>query len=190
MPLLSRLLANTVFLPLQSLLGNRYTLLLSGVTVANVSFVLAVGALYKLTVAVLPKNKRLAHVSSIAFCLSPPAMFMSSFYTESIFALMTFTGMRWVIEKKYMQSALIWGIASAVRSNAIVYAGFFFYDLVWMRLIHRKNFVTGLLRSIVYTLMTASGFAFFQYYAYKEFCSLDRPWCTEKVPLIYSFVQK
>lgn len=136
---------------------------------------------------------------------------MSSFYTESIFALMTFTGMRWVIEKKYMQSALIWGIASAVRSNAIVYAGFFFYDLVWMRLIHRKvkkkgkhgnmrqrdtdarihqNFVTGLLRSIVYTLMTASGFAFFQYYAYKEFCSLDRPWCTEKVPLIYSFVQK
>lgn len=63
---------------------------------------------------------------------------MSSFYTESIFALMTFTGMRWVIENKYMQSALIWGVASAVRSNALVYAGFFFYDLVWIRLINRK----------------------------------------------------
>ncbi|GAN01003.1 dolichol-p-mannose mannosyltransferase [Mucor ambiguus] len=190
MPLLAKLLANTVFLPLQGLLGNRYTLLLSGVTVANVSFVLAAGAFYKLTIAVLPKNKQLAYVSSIAFCLSPPAMFMSSFYTESIFALMTFTGMRWAIEKKYMQSALIWGIASAVRSNAIVYAGFFFYDLVWIRLIHRKNFVTGVLRSIVYTMVTASGFALFQYYAYKEFCSLDRPWCTGKIPLIYSFVQK
>lgn len=66
MPLLARLLANTgmlyggpcntgtkpmtlsvVFLPLQGLLGNRYTLLLSGVTVANVSFVLAAGALYR-----------------------------------------------------------------------------------------------------------------------------------------------
>lgn len=66
MPLLAKLLANTgmlcdgpcnagtrlmtfsvVFLPLQGLLGNRYTLLLSGVTVANVSFVLAAGALYR-----------------------------------------------------------------------------------------------------------------------------------------------
>lgn len=64
MPLLARLLANTgihlyifqsfhvsnyysVFLPLQNILGNRYTLLLSGVTVANVSFILAAGALYK-----------------------------------------------------------------------------------------------------------------------------------------------
>ncbi|CAO3628517.1 unnamed protein product [Mucor fragilis] len=185
MPLLAKLLANTVFLPLQGLLGNRYTLLLSGVTVANVSFVLAAGALYSTT-----KNKQLAYVSSIAFCLSPPAMFMSSFYTESIFALMTFTGMRWVIENKYMQSALIWGVASAVRSNALVYAGFFFYDLIWIRLINRKNVVTGLMRSIIYTLITASGFALFQYYAYTEFCSLDRPWCADRIPLIYSFVQK
>lgn len=92
----------------------------------------------RLTLAVLPKNKQLAYVSSIAFCLCPPAMFMSSFYTESMFALMTFTGMRWIIEKKYTQSALIWGIASGVRSNAVVYAGFFFYDLVWTRLINRK----------------------------------------------------
>ncbi|KAL7319842.1 ER membrane glycoprotein subunit of the GPI transamidase complex-like protein [Mucor circinelloides] len=190
MPLLAKLLANTVFLPLQRLLGNRYTLLLAGVAVANVSFVLAAGALYKLTLAVLPKSKQLAYVSSIAFCLSPPAMFMSSFYTESTFALMTFTGMRWIIEKKYTQSALIWGIASGVRSNAVVYAGFFFYDLVWARLINRKNFVTGLVRSVLYTLITASGFALFQYYAYTKFCSLDRPWCSDRVPLIYSFVQK
>ncbi|KAG1077884.1 hypothetical protein G6F42_024555 [Rhizopus arrhizus] len=103
---------------------------------------------------------------------------------------MTFTGMRWIIEKKYTQSALIWGIASGVRSNAVVYAGFFFYDLVWTRLINRKTFVTGLVRSVLYTLITASGFALFQYYAYTEFCSLDRPWCSDKVPLIYSFVQK
>lgn len=93
---------------------------------------------HRLTLTVLPKNKQLAYVSSIAFCLSPPAMFMSSFYTESLFALMSFTGMRWVIQKKYLQSALIWGIASAVRSNAIVYSGFFFYELVWVRLINRK----------------------------------------------------
>ncbi|CEP18496.1 hypothetical protein [Parasitella parasitica] len=190
MPLLARLVANTVLLPLQSLLAYRYTLLLSGVIVANVSFVLAAGALYKLTLAALPKNKQLAHVSSIAFCLSPPAMFMSSFYTESLFALMSFTGMKWVIQKKYLKAALIWGIASAVRSNSIVYSGFFFYDLFWQRLINRQNFFAGFLRSVIYTGITAGGFALFQYYVYTEFCSLDRPWCMQKLPLAYSFVQK
>lgn len=77
-------------------------------------------------------------VSSIAFCLSPPAMFMSSFYTESIFALLSFTGMRWATEKNYFCAALLWGLTSAIRSNAIIYSGFFFYDLVWLPLIHRK----------------------------------------------------
>lgn len=77
-------------------------------------------------------------VSSIAFCLSPPAMFMSSFYTESLFALLGFTGMLWIAEKKYLKAALIWGIGSGIRSNAIVYAGFFFYDLVWQRMIQKK----------------------------------------------------
>ncbi|MBM6387323.1 MAG: hypothetical protein JSY10_25550 [Paenibacillus sp.] len=86
----------------------------------------------------LPINQKLAYVSSIAFCLSPPAMFMSSFYTESIFALMSFTGMRWAAEKKYLSAAVVWGFTSAVRSNAIVYVGFFFYDLIWIRFIQRK----------------------------------------------------
>ena len=32
-----------------------------------------------------------------------------------------------------MKAALVWGITSSIRSNAIVFAGFFFYDLVWVR---------------------------------------------------------
>lgn len=95
----------------------------------------------RLTVTLLPGNKRLAYVSSIAFCLSPPAMFMSSFYTESLFALLTFTGMRWIAQKKYLYAAVTWGFTSAVRSNAIVYCGFFFYDLIWVHLIHRKVYI-------------------------------------------------
>lgn len=92
----------------------------------------------RLTIALLPRNQRLAYVSSIAFCLSPPAMFMSSFYTESIFALMSFTGMRWIAEKKYTSAAIIWGFTSLIRSNAIIYSGFFWYDLIWVRFIQRK----------------------------------------------------
>lgn len=190
LPLLSRILANTAFLPLQQILGERYTLLLAGVTIANVSFVLAAGALYKLTITLLPGNKRLAFVSSIAFCLSPPAMFMSSFYTESLFAFFSFTGMRWVAQRKYLYASIIWGLTSTVRSNAIVYCGFFYYDLIWIRLIKGKNFIIGLIQSLLYTLIAFSGFSLFQYYGYMHFCSLDRPWCSRSIPLLYSFVQK
>ncbi|KAG2202461.1 hypothetical protein INT47_013077 [Mucor saturninus] len=190
LPLLSRALTHSVFLPLRQILGTKYTLLLSGVTIANVSFVLAAGALYKLTLALLPGNKRLAYMSSIAFCLSPPAMFMSSFYTESLFAFLTFTGMTYIAQKKYFTAALLWGITSAIRSNAIIYSGFFYYDLIWTRLIKRQHITTGILKSILYTLTVCSGFVFFQYLGYQRFCSLDRQWCTEKIPLLYSFVQK
>ncbi|KAI8967814.1 GPI mannosyltransferase 2 [Mycotypha africana] len=190
MPLIARFIANTVFWPLQSILSYRYTLLLAGVTIANVCFVLAAGALYRLTIALLPGNKKLAFASAIAFCLSPPAMFMSSFYTESLFAWITFEGMRFIAQKKYLLAALIWSFASAARSNAIVYSGFFFYDLFWMRFVNRKRYLTGLVKACIYTLITISGFVAFQYYTFNRFCSLDRPWCENKLPLLYSFVQK
>lgn len=93
--------------------------------------------LYRLTLAVLPRQKKLAFTSSIAFCLSPPSMFMSSFYTESIFSLFSFTGMHFIAKRQYFLAALIWGVASGIRSNAIIFAGFFFYDLIWIRSIKR-----------------------------------------------------
>ncbi|KAI8972719.1 GPI mannosyltransferase 2 [Pilobolus umbonatus] len=190
-PFMSRVLAYTVYLPLQTYIGLRHTLLLSGITLSNVSFVLAAGALYKLTLTLLPNNKRLSALSAIAFCLSPPAMFMSSFYTESMFALLTFTGMRWMAEKRHFQAALLWGLASAVRSNAVVYCGFFAYDLVWIPLIKKhKSLVTNVVKALVYSLLVCSGFIVFQYYAYTVFCVLDRPWCSNRIPLLYSFVQK
>ncbi|KAI8341545.1 GPI mannosyltransferase 2 [Blakeslea trispora] len=191
LPYLSRLTTNTVFFPLQSILGRQQTLLLSGVIFANVSFVLAAGSLYKLTLALMPKNKALANTAAIAFCLSPPTMFMSSFNSESMFALLSFKGMQWVAEKKYLFAAIVWGIASAARSNAIIYSGFFIYDLVVQPLWrYKRKLILGICRAVLYTLFTISGFALFQYYGYSKFCSLDRPWCSSKLPLLYSFVQK
>ncbi|OBZ89106.1 GPI mannosyltransferase 2 [Choanephora cucurbitarum] len=191
LPYLARLATNTVFFPLQSVFGKRYTLLLSGVVFANASFILAAGTLYRLTLALMPKNKALASATAIAFCLSPPTMFMSAFNSESVFALLSFKGMYWAAQKRYLSAAAIWGIASAARSNAIIYSGFFIYDFVVKQLWHdKKTAIIGILKAIPYTLLTMSGFALFQYYGYSEFCVLDRPWCSSKLPLLYSFVQK
>ncbi|KAG0174941.1 hypothetical protein DFQ28_003635 [Apophysomyces sp. BC1034] len=59
---------------------------------------------------------------------------MSSFYTESLFALLSFTGMHYAVRQRYIAAALVWGVTSATRSNAIIYCGYFFYDLVLARL--------------------------------------------------------
>ncbi|KAI8886074.1 glycosyltransferase family 76 protein [Backusella circina FSU 941] len=193
MPLMARIIAKTILAPLHSILGTQHNLLLAGVLISNLSFILAAGALYKLTLALLPTNKKLAAVSSLAFCLSPPSLFMSAFYTESLFAYLSFTGMRHVVEQNYVVAALIWGVASGVRSNAIVYSGFFFYYLLWVPLVKQAQLttlITGLVRSILYSMVTFTGLGLFQYYCYHQFCSLDRPWCQQSIPLLYSFVQK
>lgn len=158
---------------------------------------------FRLTCAIQP---RLAFVSAIAFCLSPPAMFMSSMYMESPFALLSFTGMWMYSQNKYFAASLIWCFASTIRSNAIVYVGFFIYDLVlqkvwdemddcmswekyWFQFWQRS--LIGIVRAILYTLMTIGGFSMVQYYGYRQFCVTgDRPWCNKSLPLLYSFVQK
>ncbi|KAI7849426.1 GPI mannosyltransferase 2 [Circinella umbellata] len=188
LPLVSRYLAQTVFSPIQTYLGEQHTIILAGALVTNISFILAAGSLFKLTRSIFPGYPQLAIISSIAFCLSPPSMFMSALYTESPFAFLSFTGMLWYSQKHYLGASILWGIASSFRSNAIVYSGFFMYDLI-LRRIGKCTMITGLIRSILYTAITLSGYTAVQYYGYLEYCP-ERPWCTQTIPMIYTFVQK
>ncbi|KAI9319934.1 GPI mannosyltransferase 2 [Dichotomocladium elegans] len=115
---------------------------------------------------------------------------MSSMYTESPFALLSFLGMLWYVEKQYVWAALVWGLASGIRSNAIVYTGFFIYDLIL-----RKPTAKSVFLACMCCSLTMAGFGMFQYYGYRSFClgsSIEprRPWCTSMPPLLYSFVQK
>ncbi|KAI9254454.1 GPI mannosyltransferase 2 [Phascolomyces articulosus] len=187
-PLAARYLAQTVFSPLQNSLGAQHTIVLAAVLITNISFILAAGTLFKLTRSIFPGHPQLAAISAIAFCLSPPCMFMSSVYTESPFAWLSFTGMLWYSKKHYLAAALVWGVTSSVRSNAIVYSGFFMYDLI-LRRFGKCSMVTGLIRAMVYMAITFSGYAAVQYYGYLEYCP-GRPWCEQTIPMLYSFVQK
>ncbi|KAI9027620.1 GPI mannosyltransferase 2 [Phycomyces nitens] len=195
MPIAARLVTNTVLYPFQNILGGQqYALLLGGVIVANVSFVLAAGSLFKLTQSVFGGNQKIAFVSAVAFCVSPPSMFMSSFYTESLFAYMSFTGMYLAAQGHYLSASVIWGITSGIRSNAIIYFGFFFYDFVVMRIVQKqgiKRVCTGITAAIMYSIPVFSGFGAFQYYGYTQFCTNgnDRPWCHGRIPIMYTFVQ-
>ncbi|CAO3594620.1 unnamed protein product [Absidia cylindrospora] len=164
--------------------------------ISNISFVLAAGYLYKLTRIIYPANAKLAKYSSIAFCLSLPSMFLSAFYTESIFAMLTFMGMYYFKKQLYLLASILWGLALLARSNAIVYVGFFVYEFIISRHRHHsiKSFVSGFFQALCYSLITVSGFVAFQYSIYRQYCTygatLERPWCSHMPPLVYTFVQK
>ncbi|CAG8541837.1 17227_t:CDS:2, partial [Acaulospora morrowiae] len=191
-PLLTRGLGNS-FLPI---LGHSLTykqiLIFSGVLISNVSFVLASINLYSLR---LFNDEKFAFITSMFYIITPSCMFMSAMYTESLFAFLSFLGMRLFAEKKYWKSAVVWLLASSTRSNGIVYIGFFFYELLIREMVE-MNFMLlmkRLMKATLLSIITASGFFAFQLYGYDEYCILlapIRPWCYSELPILYPFVQK
>ncbi|KAI8341220.1 GPI mannosyltransferase 2 [Chlamydoabsidia padenii] len=197
LPYVSNYLSQTVFMPLQQFVGRQYTIVIVGALITNLSFVLAAGYLYKLTRLIYPGDPKLAKYSTVAFCLSLPSMFMSAFYTESVFALLSFMGMYHFHKQRYLLASILWGLASLARSNAIVYVGFFIYEFIICRYQQQslKSLISGTLQAMFYSLITVSGFTGFQYSLYLTYCDQtstfdQRPWCTNLPPLVYSFVQK
>lgn len=84
------------------------------------------------------------------------------------------------------------GFASFVRSNAIIYAGVFIFEIL-ERFIKRKRFSFKFIATTPILILTVmSGFIAFQSYAFMKFCTSEstRPWCHNKVPIMYTFVQK
>ncbi|RKP07024.1 GPI mannosyltransferase 2 [Thamnocephalis sphaerospora] len=199
LPLLTRLLATTgkwlysLFRPLRFVLSERVIMLLAGVTLSNVAFILAAIAFYRLTRTMFGDH-RFALVSATLFCLAPSSMFMSSMYAESLFALLSFVGMGFMQRGNHFAAACVWALSTLARSNGIIYVGFFVYELL-IRQTHKhgiSGFALRLSKCIALAVITISGFTAFETYGYWQFCSNAqnmRPWCTTRLPLLYSFVQ-
>ncbi|KAI9193744.1 GPI mannosyltransferase 2 [Polychytrium aggregatum] len=169
-------------------------LMVSGVLVSNLSFVCAAMVLFALTRQLMPGNVSLAYAATLCFAFLPCSIIMSSIYSESSFCLFTFTGMLLLSRRQYLRAALVWSFAGLIRSNGILYAGFFIYELILRRRPKRLlSRAFNVAQAIFYTGIVWSGFALYQLYGFQLFCAPDapsRPWCTRTVPLIYSFVQE
>jgi phosphatidylinositol glycan class V len=80
-------------------------------------------------------------------------------------------------------------LASSIRSNSVVNAGFFVWNLITLSK-SKQGFLLNLLKTTFLIVTTIAPFVLFQYYAYSQFCTTDmRPWCFYRIPMIYSFVQ-
>ncbi|NXD83830.1 PIGV mannosyltransferase, partial [Halcyon senegalensis] len=182
-PLSLRAVAEALLWPFQRLLRLRSRLLLSAALLNSLFSVLAAAVLYELGCLVL-RHRRAAFLAALLFSLSPANVFMAAAYSESMFALLAFSAM-WQLEKgQSWPSGLLFSLASGVRANGLVNAGFFLYAR-GKRLAFQLQVGRGsvrelpplwkqLLSAASSAVLVCAGiflpFASFQYYAYVRFC--------------------
>jgi GPI mannosyltransferase 2 len=188
--------ANIVLRPyLSPSLDANQLLILTSIILSNVFHLLALIPLYYLTRRLFPLKPSLATITCIIHAFSPAGVFLLSGYTESSFAFLSFTGMALFHRGHRLLPALVWSLAGTIRSNALLWTGFFAWDaLNAMFNVTRRNALRTALR-IMYMALCAtvsmSGFAWWQYSAWQQYCSSKTPegWCANIFPLIYSHVQ-
>ncbi|KAJ2511305.1 ER membrane glycoprotein subunit of the GPI transamidase complex-like protein [Coemansia sp. RSA 1939] len=209
LPLVMRVFARTALAPLDGWLGPQLVLVLAGVLVSNVCFVLASVTLYKLGCGTL-RSERLAYAAALLFVLAPSNMFMSAVYTESLFAYLVFSALLLVTRRRYAWAAVVLCASTLCRANGVVYAGFFWWDLVVQPCILRQRssqkpaalrWFVGLAvqaaRATALTAVAALGFVAFQALGRQMLCDHQqavpqnhdmRPYCSG-VATVYGFVQ-
>jgi phosphatidylinositol glycan class V len=186
-PILMRLVAAFIIDPFNQL-PKETSCYLAGLLISNTCFCLAAWTLVQLAHA-LSLSPKSSFIAGLLFCISPASVFLSSCYTESLFAYLSFQGMLYYVERKPWKAAFVWACSSFVRSNGIVYAGFF----VWSSLQQPRGLILHAI-NLLRILVVITPMLFFQWVGYWTFCmrnSLDdRPsWCNSTLPLIYSHVQ-
>ncbi|KAF0694127.1 Aste57867_14967 [Aphanomyces stellatus] len=201
-------------------------LLVAGWCISNVCFVLAAHYLHLLG-RVLLKNDALATRAALFFCFCPSGIFMSSCYSESLMCFLSFCGM-YLLElyrtasssssRRYLHlflSALLFGLASATRSNGLLLSLY----IAYYRLCDSPHPVTDFPRFFVHWIVTAClgvvaiglqlvyfvyGIAAYcpshqpylsmvqQVFVIDSKLTQDRPWCANVIPnfsAMYMFIQ-
>ncbi|NWR79952.1 PIGV mannosyltransferase, partial [Centropus unirufus] len=190
-PLTLRAMAEGALWPLQRLLRLRSRLLLSAVLLNSLFSILAAAALYRLGCAVL-SSRRLAFLAALLFSASPANVFLAAAYSESMFSFLVFHAM-WQLEKgQSCLSGLLFSLASGVRANGVVNAGFLLYSCSKSFALHlrvgsgsARMLWKPLLGVAAPAVLTCAGvllpFAWFQFSAYVRFC-VPRPGPEPAVP--------
>ncbi|KAM4797133.1 GPI mannosyltransferase 2 [Rhinophrynus dorsalis] len=212
-PLSLALIAQGPLWPLAWILSMHSRLLLSATLLNSACFVLAAIALYHLGCIVL-QSRRTAYLAALLFCMNPASIFMTSSYSESLFAMVTFAGL-WQLERyRILNGCVLLSFATATRANGMVNAGFLLHRAAHaiMQGAGGWRLVSKMLLAIFVIILP---FALFQYYSYRQFClmsltekevptvllqlAMDKgyrlpgppvpAWCSAHLPLAYSHIQ-
>jgi len=136
-PLLTRWLSYFLSYFLYNILTESSIVLLSATIINFAAFLKAADVLYSLSVFVL-HDANLAYIAALLFCFNPASVFFSAPYTESLFCLLTFSGMYETLTSNWdVSSSILFGLSSGTRSNGVLNVGFILFKRV-------KLFVTVL----------------------------------------------
>ncbi|KAI1819465.1 glycosyltransferase family 76 protein [Xylaria intraflava] len=180
---------------------------LIAIFVANLSHLLSALVLYQLSLTV-SRNTRMSLVAAVLHIFSPAGLFLSAPYSESPYALLSFVGYLFFAKAvcsegrtfahdvSLVASGLWFGLAVNFRSNGTLNGCLFALELA--REMSRQPSANSIRRRIALIVggsAIVAGFLIPQVVAYQTYChdvvgSELRPWCTRKLPSIYTFVQE
>ncbi|CAE6361242.1 unnamed protein product [Rhizoctonia solani] len=173
-------------------------------------------ALYDLTERITHSREFSFLTLLVHVILGAPPVIIRSAYAEPFFAWFTFEGLSSYHQQKYLAASLYFGLATAFRTNGIILPCFLVYGLLVQPLfsglltnlknypsarladlpkglynIFRELNCTRTIYCLILVIISLSPFIAQQYIAYITFCQppSPRPWCSSRVPLVYSFVQ-
>lgn len=188
---------------------------LVGVILSHIAHYYSVLALYSLSANIFGSatstQKLICFLSAALHVISPAGAFLSAPYGEPVFSLLNILGYylytsSLISEHKgavllrdlqVLTTAVLFAIATVVRSNGILSGFLFAYDaaiLVWT--IFTQGLSVHKVRRLAVIIaggcIVASSMIVPQMLAYREYCMNGgdlRPWCSWTVPSIYNWVQ-
>ena len=171
---------------------SRQVIVLSGFIVSNAAFVVAAIFLYSLTKAVF-SDELLSRASALLFCFNPASIFMSSVYTESLFALFAFGGMFLFENNAPLLGVAFFTCATGTRSNGIILVAYAVYHIIIRCPVDAKalrGLISRFLMLSIAALVISAPYVAFEVYGRQVYCTSNdpRPWCSEGS--MYAFVQR
>lgn len=184
-----RILANSLCLPMQFVMQYRTVLIVSGFIFNFYIFLKTTNVLYRLSKSIL-KSESLAYKAALLFCFNPASIFMSAFYSEILFAYLTFYSMLKFEERKRNHYMMLSSLSCLSRSNGLLTAGFELHKRCQNIVIHllysKKDFIskislilTEILKVMIYLILILLPFLIYQFYISDLFCNQSGKW---KIP--------
>lgn len=163
---------------------------------ANVAALFSPVLLYRLTYSVT-KDAELAYTAALLSVFAPSAATTLAAPTpEAFFSFASLMGMlaleraTWILTWTRLLSASMWfALATSFRSNGVLLVGYIGFKLA--RDARSGAVVSAAVKLVVAMTVCMAPSVAFQAWAYSRFClaSEPRPWCAQRVPSVYTFVQ-
>lgn len=196
-------------------LGGPVNTALVGIVLSHVAHYLSVLALYRLSINIFghatATQRLICFLSAALHIICPAGAFLSAPYGESIFSFLNISGLYLYTSSliaehsgnsalrdlQVISAAVLFAIATMVRSNGILSGFLFAYDasiLAWATLTRDLSLhkIRRLAIIIFGGCTVALGMIVPQILAYRTYCMFQddlRPWCGSTPPSIYGWVQ-